>query len=599
MTIAWPTRVLSAGLLCLGLTGVAAQVKVGEHYPIYVDSARHYAGTPHDGVQQVWSHELHHPGATYIALHFSEFELAPGDYLVVADANGDQAYRLAGRGKRAAGTFWARHIKGDTARLELYAASPAGGRGFVIDELAAGTAAYAARGIEAICGADDKQNAVCYKSSHPIEYDRGRAVARLLISGGILCTGWLVSSSNDVLTNEHCISTAVQALNTDFEFMAEAPDCSYLNCQQCYPGTVYSGATFVADNPDLDYALVRIAGGDPAAVYGYLEIDDRAPIVGEPIYIPQHPGGRAKELAIYSSDPSDASGLCEVTTVAAPTCTGVDGYHDVGYACDTEGGSSGSPVLAGLTHKVIALHHCADCPNRAVPIQPIYAEIQTLLGPQCQVDADCDDLQYCTGYEYCVNTVCIQGPPPCAVGAQCEEVADTCIQVCDGDGVCELEEDCNTCSRDCISGTIVASSCGNAICEIDGGENCLNCPEDCNGKANGPANRRFCCGAGVGCQDPRCESKGEACTQAAAFGTAYCCGDGQCSPGEDGQSCGIDCPAGSGVCDGDAICEGGEDCLNCPSDCEGNLGGKPDHRYCCGNGIVEGPENPLFCDNNF
>lgn len=57
--------------------------------------------------------------------------------------------------------------------------------------------------------------------------------------------------------------------------------------------------------------------------------------------------------------------------------------------CDTEGGSSGSPVLATATNKVIALHHCrgnSACsqsgsdPNRGVPITLINAQIGSLIG---------------------------------------------------------------------------------------------------------------------------------------------------------------------------------------------------------------------------
>ena len=53
-----------------------AQLRVGDHYPIYLDSARDYDGSP-DGVKRLaWEHEIQHPGATYIAVHFDQFQLA-------------------------------------------------------------------------------------------------------------------------------------------------------------------------------------------------------------------------------------------------------------------------------------------------------------------------------------------------------------------------------------------------------------------------------------------------------------------------------------------------------------------------------------------
>jgi hypothetical protein len=100
----------------------------------------------------------------------------------------------------------------------------------------------------------------------------------------------------------------------------------------------------------------------------YLDLDPRPTIDGEEIYIPQHPGGRAKELGLI--DTSEAGGVCRVLN-SNTGCCGCSGYNDVKYTCDTEGGSSGSPVLARSTHRVIALHHCGgQCNgNKGVPVE--------------------------------------------------------------------------------------------------------------------------------------------------------------------------------------------------------------------------------------
>ena len=51
---------------------------------------------------------------------------------------------------------------------------------------------------------------------------------------------------------------------------------------------------------------------------------------------------------------------------------------------------------------------------------------------------------------------------------------------------------------------------------------------------------------------------------------------------------------------GDGICDAGEDCLNCRSDCAGKRRGRASKRYCCGNGIQEGPEGDgSLCDGNY
>jgi len=73
------------------------------------------------------------------------------------------------------------------------------------------------------------------------------------------------------------------------------------------------------------------------------------------------------------------------------------------------------------------------------------------------------------------------------------------------------------------------------------------------------------------------------------------CGNFICEPdiGEDCVSCPTDCAGLQGVgtwqCPND-ICEIdlGEDCHDCPEDCNNMLGGNPDLRYCCGEGVQYG-----------
>lgn len=545
-------------LICTAVPALAqAPLKVGDHHALAIDSAR---ASRHEVFRTERSivYEISHAGATYVALHFSRFDLAPGERLIVSDPRGGQSYVLEGRGKMEAGEFWAQHVKGNTVVLEYVTAGRRSGRGFAIDEYVAGTVALGGPPPEAICGTDDKENAVCYQGSNPTEYGRARAVARLLIQGSSLCTGWLASANNHLVTNEHCITTASAALNTDYEFAAEAPNCNDANCQLCWPGVVFSGATFIQDSAALDYALVQITSGNPAATYGFLEIDNRAAVLDETIYIPQHPGGRAKELGIASSHAQDPGGVCRVNSTSEPPCSG-SGYNDVGYYCDTEGGSSGSPVLATSSHKVIALHHCrgsltctqtgAD-PNRGVPITLVCAEICGIINP-----------------------------------------GDPC-----GNGVCEAGEDCNTCPADCeISGG--AAACGNGLCEAGNGETCLTCPADCNGKTNGNPNNRFCCGFGDGlapngCGDNRCTSSGFSCTETPVGGGTFCCGDGTCDPaGENCGNCALDCTGPAEICTGgvDDDCDGDVDCSDseCTSDpaCQCLPGGSSctANNQCCSN----------------
>jgi len=205
---------------------------------------------------------------------------------------------------------------------------------------------------------------------------------------------------------------------------------------------------------------------------------------------------------------------------------------------------------------------------------------------------------------------------------------------CDFDGTCEAGEDCVNCPGDCTQGA--GAECGNGVCEAGNGEDCLSCPADCRGKQNGTPSKQYCCGDGdgtgpVGCDDSRCNSDGFACIDEPAV--ASCCGDGTCNGLEDSCTCGVDCgaPATSETacsdgfdddcdgladcddpdcdadaacaappCDNDGVCDPGEDCRTCENDCAGLTTGKPDKRYCCGDGHVEAPEGDgSVCDGNF
>ena len=287
--------------------------------------------------------------ASYTTVHFADFDFHPGCSMGVSGkALGDgsrQFYKLAGRGKMDAGTFWSQHVKGDTMFLEIHCDASLDAvtdAYFVIDEVAVGFVDEASAQEaqeetelfgESTCGIADFENAKCYPSSSP-EYTTARAVARLMINGVSYCTGWLASGANHLVTNEHCITSSSDALNTDYEFGAEAPTCTTFNCQGCHPSLdSISGATFIKANANLDYALVQITNivtFNPQARYGFLVIDDRDGIRNELIYIPQHPAGRAKEIAAESTHAMD-SGFCRLNSITETGCGNTGGDYGCTY----------------------------------------------------------------------------------------------------------------------------------------------------------------------------------------------------------------------------------------------------------------------------
>jgi subtilisin-like proprotein convertase family protein len=399
MSKALVVAALTALLAAWAASPAVAQVVAGHEVPYAAESPHPYpTGT---GATPSWSNRVHHPEATYIAIHFERFDLGPGDRVVIRSDSGRQRHVLTERGRHNLGRFWAPHIKGDSAVIELF--SPGrndGAWGVAIDSYVAGVVDLGSEdgGQEAVCGTDDRFNAVCYEATEAASYDQSRAVARLLINGAYLCTGWLVGCEGHFMTNNHCIDTpnlgvdpATAVLNTDYEFNAEAPLCGSPNGQLMWPGTIWAGApTLVDRNVGLDYAFIHLAD-NPQNSFGAFSIDNRAPIANERIYIPQHPAGRAKEIALQSTDPTDESGFCEVTDPqSAIKCTG-GGPGDVTYQCDGQGGSSGSPVVSYDNQAVIALHHCSllsgqtpICPNLGVAITAIVSDLGANL-PQCAI----------------------------------------------------------------------------------------------------------------------------------------------------------------------------------------------------------------------
>ncbi|MEM8962740.1 MAG: trypsin-like peptidase domain-containing protein [Acidobacteriota bacterium] len=405
------------------MTGTTASglVNVGEH--VQVDNM----GTSHPYLTSgslepvlTWNEQIAHPGATYISVHFAKMDLAAGDFVIVRSPDGAQSWRYELQGRQGLGAtpegFFATHIKGDTAIVELWTSGWETAFGYAIDKYGRGfsnteIADFWAQGLgeqmnlpyppelaRSICTVNDTVEAKCMLGLEPEIYERGRAVARLLRNGSSWCTGWLVGCEGHIMTNEHCVPNQAQLNNIDFEFMAEGPDCG-TSCQSplACPGTIEaSGGVLTAVSNPFDYALIApdtSTGGntDLNAAYGFLQLRDTGAVQDERVYIWQHPAGWGKQIAYESSYPDDVSGF-PTAQINEPTCAG--GGPAVGYWADTQGGSSGSPVLGYSDNKVIALHNCrgagfcasgnpvSDDRNRGVRIEDVISNLGLNL-PQC------------------------------------------------------------------------------------------------------------------------------------------------------------------------------------------------------------------------
>lgn len=308
---------------------------------------------------------LSYPGAEFVKPHFSRLDLAPGDYITVSDPLGGQQARYTA----SATPVWASSITGDTAVVQWHSrdglmSAAADDFGATVDKVSRGLTPEQVRKrergerrTESVCGGDDQRDAVCYESSDPEVYGNAAPVARLLIDGTTMCTAWRVGSKNRLLTNNHCFTDSREARDTEVWFNYACRSCG----GQALRDTVkVRGESVIETDESYDYTLFTVDDFDAIRRFGSLELADRAPRANEELYIPQHPGGEPLKVALES----DAdSGACVVDEVS------FDGYakdSDVSYLCDTEFGSSGSPVLSRDTNEVIGLHHFGGCPNSGV-----------------------------------------------------------------------------------------------------------------------------------------------------------------------------------------------------------------------------------------
>lgn len=337
------------------------------------------------------------PDAAFIKVHFDHFSLPAGVTLEVASPDGREIYRYsqdklgphtvdAALGQDGRTRFSAMSIHGPIALLRLVGTArepwrPEHGvrvsryhEGFpeaMLPELQREHLLSSVIGPESICGTDDKLPAVCYASSDPTAFDRSRPVARILIGGASLCTAWRVGPDNRVFTNNHCTSTQNGVASSEVWFNYQQATCGGSSATV----TKVAGDTLLATGSTLDYTLFTVRDFATIGGFGYLGLDVRQPSLNEEIFVAGHPGGRQKELSVVSD--RDGGGRCRIND---PDADGNAVNSDAGYYCDTEGGSSGSPVVARSSNRAIALHHFGGCLNSGAKFSLIWPQVSAHFG---------------------------------------------------------------------------------------------------------------------------------------------------------------------------------------------------------------------------
>lgn len=330
---------------------------IGDEVPTNLQTAHPYNSSNQIGV--IFEQEFYNKNSAYIKLYFEDFDLGPEDYVEISTHNTGESIIYAGKGKiidkegTIISNFWSRVLLDERVTVRLHAQSASNHHGFKITKVAYG---YSAERIDAIvngksiCGTDDKERIACYNGT--IKATRGKAVCKLIIGGVGSCTGWLLGCEGHVMTNNHCVGNATDAGNTDFLFDYQYSACT--GSGTLTAATVATSATFIKTSPfsgGLDYTLLKLPT-NPTATYGYLSLSSVVPTVGDRIYIIGHPGGRRKEITVNSDQ--DASTFAQVNSLTA---------NGMRYYADTEGGSSGSPVLSNSSNLVYSIHNTGGCQN--------------------------------------------------------------------------------------------------------------------------------------------------------------------------------------------------------------------------------------------
>lgn len=342
----------------MGSTGLHAGMQVGEDVVQRLETPHPYGGST--GV--VWEREFHWPNAGYIALHFSSFDLAPGDFLVISSPDGMYSYTYEGQGKvvrggeTVLGTFWATHIPGDTLIARLVSKNGSAGDGFVIDKWVRGFERQFI--LAATAGVDlEEANEIIATKDWAVQIEekvslletKNKAVAqRLLTNGKYASTGFLIGCEGHLMTTYKSIGSQEDADNTDYEFMTAGS----------MDGVVVAGSgTLVKANEQLDYALIKLPE-NITETYGYLQFRQAQPEPGDNIYIPTQTGLPGSHTGVVS----------ETGEPSAPVFQA--------YVSSNGNLFEGAPVLAELDDFVVAMNvHSGDGIIDGVPVEKIILDL--------------------------------------------------------------------------------------------------------------------------------------------------------------------------------------------------------------------------------
>ena len=320
--------------------------------------------TPHPATHG-WTQTYTFPGAAFLRLHLRGFHLQEGDRLLVSNLDGSQVWEYTQQGLNRNGDFWTFAVNGDTVNLLLEASS---GRsyGFHLVEVGYGTIELETSlpVPETVFDTDGREDIACHLDD-PVIAASQKPVARLLFTDNknqYLCTGELVRGAyaNTLITNEHCIDSQEVTSTLEARFNYQYTTCGGTKLSKT---TSFAGDTWLKSNSinykkgrpstGLDYTLLTLQG-NPENRFKALTPTSASYDIGETINFIQHPGGVPKKIGYWED--ADQLVRCKIDTIDQ-TYANTYPNSQIGYGCDSSGGSSGSAITRASDGKMIGLHH--------------------------------------------------------------------------------------------------------------------------------------------------------------------------------------------------------------------------------------------------
>lgn len=363
--IAFPAVAIVLGLAALS---AAQPVSIPYHKEAYVLESGRHTNTEAETATP-FSQVVSAPGAAWMQVHISEYNLGPQSYITITSALD------GGRQRHNANSLkdWqnmSAAFNGDSVLVELHAAPGEEGNFIQIDEIVVGEFVGGEPPPdypESICGATDNRTA-----SNDVR------VGRLVPVG---CTAWLISNGT-ILTAGHCVDLDpdrdgpmlpdgvldlsgrvefdVPASLSDGTLVASAPEdqfpVSTTNVRWRFDG---EGQGLGKDwavfrcQPNTNGVLPHIDRG------AFFRMTNLNPSAGNTIRITGHGIDNIPAGSTGGRNAQNQTQQTHAGPYVSENSSGADIWHR--YQVDTEGGNSGSPIIWTANGFTVGIHTNAGC----------------------------------------------------------------------------------------------------------------------------------------------------------------------------------------------------------------------------------------------